>query len=196
LPVYLASCSRPATIPGCRLSKIVELNDDALVARARNGDRKAFSELVRRHQAAVYRVCYRVLGDREDARDAAQEAFVRCFTKLGSFEGRSSFRTWMLRLAINVSLNERKARSRPVPPELREPREDPSGPEQDLMRKEAAERVHRALRLLQPNHRAAVVLRDLEGLSHAEVAEALGVPEATARSWAYRGRQRLKDLMT
>ncbi|BBL79190.1 sigma-24 (FecI-like protein) [Rubrobacter xylanophilus] len=166
------------------------------MARSRRGDRAAFSELVRRHQAAVYRVCYRVLGDPEDARDAAQEAFVRCFTKLGSFEGRSSFKTWMLRLAINVSLNERKSRGRPLPPELREAPADPSGPEDDLVRKEAAERVHRALRLLQPNHRAAVVLRDLEGMSHAEVAETLGVPEATARSWAYRGRLRLKELLT
>jgi RNA polymerase sigma-70 factor (ECF subfamily) len=88
-------------------SNIKELDDDVLVERTRDGDRRAFSELVRRHQAVVYRSCYRILGNREDAKDASQEAFVRAYRKLDTFRGRSAFRTWIVRVAMNVSLNER-----------------------------------------------------------------------------------------
>jgi RNA polymerase sigma-70 factor (ECF subfamily) len=177
------------------LSNRVEPGDSALVARARAGDRRAFSELVRRHQHTVYRVCYRVLGDREDARDAAQEAFIRAYGKIDTFEGRSAFRTWMLRLAVNVSLNERRRRDRPLPPELLETGSGES-PEEEALRAEDVARLHAALQHLRPNHRAAVVLRDLEGLSYGVVAEALEIPEGTAKGWAHRGRQRLKELLT
>src|SRR5918998_5458404 len=98
---------RVATNLGLRLSNFRELDDSVLVERTRNGDRRAFSELVRRHQSVVYRSCYRILGDREDARDASQEAFTRAYRKLDTFQGRSAFKTWMLRLAMNVSLNQR-----------------------------------------------------------------------------------------
>ena len=87
-----------------KLSNIKELDDGVLVERTRDGDRRAFSELVRRHQAVVFRACYRILGDREDAKDASQEAFVRAYGKLDTFGGRSAFRTWILRVAMNVSL--------------------------------------------------------------------------------------------
>lgn len=96
-----------------RLSNLRELDDFELVKRAQDDDRKAFSELVRRYQLVVYRSCYRILGDREDAKDASQEAFVRAYRELDTFRGRSTFKTWMLRLAINVSLNERGRRELP-----------------------------------------------------------------------------------
>nr|WP_279387434.1 sigma-70 family RNA polymerase sigma factor [Rubrobacter taiwanensis] len=149
--------------------------------------------MVRRHQTAVYRVCYRVLGDREDARDAAQEAFIRAYGKIDTFQGRSAFRTWMLRLAVNVSLNER-SRRRPLPPELLEA-DSGSGPEEAAVAADEVARLHRALRSLKPNHRAAVVLRDLEGLTYEEVAEALEVPPGTAKGWVSRGRRRLRELL-
>lgn len=164
------------------------------MTRAKTGDRRAFSELVRRHQSPVFRVCYRVLGNREDAKDAAQEAFVRAYRKLDGFEGRSSFKTWMLRLTMNVSLNERGRRKETLPLEDWAPERTP-GPEAEAMKADAVARLHKALQVVQPNHRAAVVLHDLEGLSFQEVGEALDVAEATAKSWAYRGRQRLKDLL-
>lgn len=184
-----------ATGQGDSLSRVAELSDEALVARAQTGDRRAFSELVRRHQTPVFRVCYRVLGDREDAKDAAQEAFVRAYRKLDSFEGRSSFKTWMLRLTMNVSLNERGRRKENLPLEDWAPERAP-GPETEAMKADAVARLHRALQVVQPNHRAAVVLHDLEGLTYREVGESMEVAEGTAKSWAYRGRQRLKDLLT
>jgi RNA polymerase sigma-70 factor (ECF subfamily) len=171
-----------------------EYDDAALVARAQAGERGAFSMLVRRHQAAVYRVCYRVLGEPEDAADATQEAFIRAYRKLDTFAGRSAFRTWLLRLAINVSLNERGRRKHEVV--LEEAYAAPlPGPEEEVLRLEAVAHVHQALQALTPQHRAAVVLRDLEGLSYGEAALVLGVPEGTVKGWAYRGRERLKDLL-
>ena len=181
------------------------MDDAALVARARAGDRQAFAALVQRHQAAVYRVCYRVLGNREDAEDAAQEAFLRAYRKLASFRGESAFGTWLLRLAINVALNERGRRrvflrrgGPDAPPEATGQASvgAASGPEAGLLRAEAAAQLQRALRSLRPDHRAAVVLRDLEGLPYAEVAAVLAVPEGTAKGWVHRGRARLKELLT
>lgn len=174
----------------------MRLDDEALAARVGSGDREAFAELVRRHQSGVYRVCYRVLGDREDARDAAQEAFIRAYRKIHSFEGRSAFRTWLMRLAVNVSLNDRKRRRESLSLEMIPDVDGSSGPQERLLEDERSELLHRALGKLKTEHRAAVVLHDLEGMSWEEAAEILEVPQATARSWAHRGRVRLKELLT
>jgi RNA polymerase sigma-70 factor (ECF subfamily) len=182
---------------GLKLSNIRELTDSVLVERTQNdGDRRAFSELVRRHQDVVYRSCYRVLGNREDAKDATQEAFIRGYRKLDTFRGDSAFKTWLLRLAINVSLNERGPRKLlRADAALAESVPASETPEAELMKSEAAARIHEALRLVQSNHRAAVVLRDLEGLTYQETAESLGIAEGTAKSWVHRGRKRLKELL-
>ena len=179
-----------------KLSNIKEVDDSLLVEQARDGDRNAFSELVRRHQAVVYRSCYRILGDREDAKDASQEAFIRAYRRLDTFRGHSAFRTWMLRIAMNVSLNERSRREFPrTDIASAESISDSEAPEAELLKSEVAAQIHKALQLVQPNHRAAVVLRDLEGLTYQETAESLGIPEGTAKSWVHRGRERLKELL-
>ncbi len=180
-----------------RLSNLRELDDSVLVERTQNGDRRAFSELVRRHQSVVYRSCYRILGDREDARDASQEAFIRAYRKLDTFRGHSAFRTWILRVAMNVSLNELDRRKLPrTDIALAEDLPGSEAPETELMKSEAAAQLHKALQLVQHNHRAAIVLRDLEGLTYRETAESLGIAEGTAKSWVHRGRERLKELLT
>lgn len=173
---------------------MIELEDAALVARAKVGDRKAFSRLVARHEDVVFRVCFRVLGSREDAEDAAQESFVRAYRKLDGFEGRSSFKTWMVRLSVNVSLNERSKRKEPLN-EAPMPAPAPD-PEAELLSSEASARVHGALQKIRPNYRAAIILRDLEGLSFKEVGESLDIAEGTARVWAHRGRTRLKEVLS
>lgn len=174
---------------------MTNVDDATLIVRARAGDRQAFSALVCRHQATVYRVCYRILGDREDAADAAQEAFLRAYRKLDLFQGQSAFKTWLLRLTVNVSLNERERRKSAAV--LEGERADPGpGPEAQALRAETAAYLHRTLQRLPANHRAAVILRDLEGLSYPEVATALAVPEGTAKGWAHRGRTQLKELLT
>ena len=170
-------------------------SDAALVARAQRGDRAAFAELLRHHQAVAFRVCYRILGDREDAADATQEAFLRAYRRLDTFLGQSSFKTWFMRLTVNVALNERERRKTHIPldeaPPLVSIAHDAA-----LSRIEATAHLYQALQALPPNHRAAVVLRDLEEFTYAETATALGVPEGTAKGWAHRGRERLKDLLT
>ncbi|MBV9452910.1 MAG: RNA polymerase sigma factor, partial [Rubrobacter sp.] len=154
-------------------------------------------ELVRRHQAIVYRSCYRILGDREDAKDASQEVFIRAYRKLDTFRGRSAFKTWMLRIAMNVSLNERSLRNFPHADIISaESIPGTDAPEAELLKSDATAQIHKALQLVQPNHRAAVVLHDLEGLTYKEIGESLAIPEGTAKSWVHRGRGRLKELLT
>ncbi len=151
-----------------------------------------------RHQGVVFRVCYRVLGNRQDAEDAAQESFVRAYERLDGFEGRSSFKTWLTKLAVNTSLNElakRKRALREIPPEAITANAG-DDPEERLVSSEAVGRVREALLEVKENHRAAVVLKDLEGYSFAEVGEMLEVSEATARVWAHRGRKKLKETLT
>jgi RNA polymerase sigma-70 factor (ECF subfamily) len=182
------------------LSNMETAPDATLVERARAGDRAAFSALVLRHQTVVYRVCYRILGNPDDAADATQEAFLRAYRRLDSFRGQSAFKTWLMRLTVNVSLNERDRRKPTVPLDGASHDEQPDlaipDPATVLVRAEAARQLHQALQHLPSNHRAAVVLRDLEGFSYAETATALGVPEGTAKGWSHRGRARLKDLLT
>jgi RNA polymerase sigma-70 factor (ECF subfamily) len=151
--------------------------------------------LVRRHQAAIYRVCFRILFDAEDAADATQEAFIRAYDKLSTFHNRSAFKTWMTRVAVNVSLNARSQQRDGIPLDDLE-LVSPASTESIVMRAEAVAQLHHALQALPANHRVAVVLRDLEGYSYAEVASALDVPEGTAKGWAHRGRERLKELLT
>ena len=182
------------------LSKATKLNDTTtLVKQTQNGDRRAFSELVRRYQKTVYRSCYRILGDKEDAKDASQETFLRAYNKLDTFRGRSAFRTWRLRVAMNVSLNERSSRRRKVPHDniglAQQFVASTEGPDAELMRAEAATQMHNALQLVRPDHRAAIVLRELEGLTYQESAESLGIPEGTAKSWVRRGREQLKRIL-
>ncbi len=181
------------------LSNAPKLDDTILVKQTRNGDRRAFSELVRRYQTTVYRSCYRILGEKEDARDASQETFLRAYDKLDTFRGRSTFKTWLLRVAMNVSLNERSSRGRKVPHNniglVQQFVASTEAPEAELMRAEAATQIHNALQLVQPDHRAAIVLRELEGLTYQETAESLGIPEGTAKSWVHRGREQLKRIL-
>ncbi len=130
--------------------------DAALVARAQGGDRAAVAALVDRHQAVAFRVCYRVLGEREDAADAAQEAFLRAYRRLDSFRGQSTFKTWFMRLTVNVALNERARQEDHLPLDsetLLTRRDADDSHDTGLVRAEAAAQIHQALQLLPPNHR-------------------------------------------
>ncbi len=174
--------------------------DAALVAAAQVGDRGALERLLRIHHDRLHAVCRRVIGDDADAADATQEAMIAIVRGLARFDGRSSFSTWSHRVAVNASLDElRRRRRRPSPtldgsadePErhLHTPSDDPAA--------SAARRldVEGALAGLPDDYRVAVVLRDLSGLSYAEIAEVLGVPIGTVRSRIARGRGMLAGLL-
>lgn len=169
-----------------------------LLRRARAGDRDAFARLVHRHREAVYRAAYWILSDREDALDATQEAFLRAYRYLGSFDGRSSFATWLRRIATNAALDRRERRRRERESTQGLPEEDllgdgrGEGAEERVEREERRRLVREAIEALPPAQRAAVLLRDVEGRSYAEISAALGIPRGTVMSRLYYGRQNLR----
>jgi RNA polymerase sigma-70 factor (ECF subfamily) len=176
-----------------------DFDSNRLARRAAEGDAGAFARLVHEHSGLVYRVALRVLGENE-AQDASQEAWVRVWRNLPSFRGESAFTTWLYRITVNTCLNERrKIGSRAdreyagdgAFPFLPAPMSHDSDPEAATLGSELRSDLVRALQDVRPEHRAALVLRHMEGLSYAEVAEVLGVPEGTAKGWVNRGRAAL-----
>ncbi len=174
-------------------------DEDALLARARTGDREAFSALVAAHREAVYRAAWWILKDQDDALDATQEALLRAFRFLPRFDGRASFRTWARRIATNVALDRQARRKRDradaLPEEdlVGDPRDEAVGA--DLEREERRRLVREAIETLPPAQKAAVVLRDVEGLSYEEIAGALGIPRGTVMSRLFYGRATLKKRL-
>ena len=169
--------------------------DRRLVARASRGDVEAFTKLVQVHSPLVHRVALRVLGG-ENSQDASQEVWIRVWRNIQSFRGDSSFSTWVHRIAVNTCLSARQKESRRQEreysgeemPYLPEPAGGEADPESAALSAERREEIEAALSHVRAEHRAALVLRHLEGLSYAEIAEVLQVPDGTAKGWVSRGR--------
>jgi RNA polymerase sigma-70 factor (ECF subfamily) len=171
-----------------------------LVASCRTGDPEAFARLVRLHEGMVVNLAARLLGEVEEARDVAQEVFLQVYRMLGAFEGRSSLRTWIYRIAVNQCHNRRRfwrrrGRDRETPledgilaPAIAGERR-PATPYDETLRLERARQVQAALLELRFEHRSVLVLREVEGLTCEEVAAALGVPEGTVKSRLSRARE-------
>ncbi|MBK8639957.1 MAG: RNA polymerase sigma factor RpoE [Chromatiaceae bacterium] len=187
------------------------LGDQELVVRAQAGDRRAFDLLVLKYQQKVAGLIGRYLRDPNEVQDVAQEAFIKAYRALAGFRGESAFYTWLYRIAINAAKNHLASRGR------RPPRDDmemevaeqlESGgrlremgtPENHLLSEEIAQTVQRALDDLPEELRTAIVLRELEGLSYEEIAEAMDCPIGTVRSRIFRARdaidKRLSPLLT
>jgi RNA polymerase sigma-70 factor (ECF subfamily) len=175
----------------------------ALVASCRTGDPVAFARLVELHEGMVFNLAARLLGDPEEARDAAQEVFLQVYRMLGRFEGRSSLKTWIYRIAVNQCHNRRRFwhrrhrdREQAFDEGLsaRDAVSAASGPSpyEEALRRERARRVQQALLQLSFEHRSVLVLRDVEGLTCEEVAGALGVPEGTVKSRLSRARDAMR----
>lgn len=159
------------------------------------GDRAAFTRLVEQHQTMVYSIAYNLLGNRQDAEDAAQEAFLRCFTKLGQFRGESSFATWLFRVSVTAAADLRRRRPRGEV-ELSDAALDVhafvvADPADALV----AGELLAALAKLPAAQRLPVVLRDVYGMSYAEVAAMLHRPQGTVRVMVYRGRVALRKAL-
>jgi RNA polymerase sigma-70 factor, ECF subfamily len=167
-----------------------EEDDRELVERAIAGDLDAFAALVRAYERRVASVLYRLLDDRRDVEEATQDVFVQAWRNLRGFRGHAQLFTWLYRIAVNEALMRRR-RKRHDEQELDE-RLAPASfdPEPGL-----SDVLVRALAALPFEHRAAVVLRDVEGLSNAEVAEALGISVAAAKSRIHRGRMQIRDAL-
>ena len=162
------------------------VDDRILLEAARDGDLDAFGAIVRRHGAAVYRVALRMLGSDADAQDAAQETFVRAWRGLGGFRGESAVSTWLYRIVTRRCL-DMLARRRPTAelgPELAAP-EDPAERTEQRARLQA---LLRAIARLPGDQRAALVLREFEGLAYEEVADALSISVAAVKGRLHRAR--------
>ena len=165
--------------------------------------------MVGRYEGKVYRLSMRMLRNQEDAEDALQETFLQVYRGLNSFEGRSTFSTWLFRLATNVCLM--KIRHRETEPTKMLPLEDylpqheegehpqiqewPERPEEELLNKESREKMLEALEKLPADHRAVFILRDIERLSSVEAGEALGISVAATKSRLHRARIALRGML-
>lgn len=173
---------------------------DRFVAAARDGDRSAFDELVRRTYVDTYTLALRLTANEEDARDVVQEAYLRAWSALPRFRGDAQFSTWMYRITANAAYSATK-RSRRQRTESLDTIPDPTELRIDARPEEAAEsaallaRLEGALDELPPKLRVLVVLKDVYGLSHEEIAEELGISVAAAKVRLHRGRKKLRDLL-
>jgi RNA polymerase sigma-70 factor (ECF subfamily) len=165
-----------------------------LVERAKSGDRLAFEELVRRHAGRLYAVVVRFLADPADAEEVTQETFLRAWRSIDRFQGRSQFFTWLYRIGLNEA--KRLATRRPPTATVRSLEDEPipeapdwsEAPEVRLGRGEVGQVLEQAIRALPIEYRAPIILRDIEGLSTREAAEAMGLGEAAFKSRLHRAR--------
>ena len=170
-------------------------NDEQLVARVLAGDRNAFRVLAERHYVGVYRLCRSILKSSEDSEDATQEIFVRAFQALAQYAGRGSFGGWLRRMTVNHCLNRiqsSSARHSAGSISIDVMAETLPASEERLLRSEAQSRIRVELNCLPAAQRSALGLRLLEGLSYEEIADIMGVPVNSVRSWLHRGRARLR----
>ena len=172
-------------------------SDEELLAAHLEGDRTAFGVLMTRHERRIYGLCFRILGNREDAEDATQEAFIGALRRLGAFRGEAAFSTWLYRIAVNAATDQarRRGRARMMPLETEETGQtaaavgDPSGAVATALT------VQTALRAVPEDFRIALILCDLYGFGHAQAAEILGIPIGTVKSRVFRGRLALGEQL-
>jgi len=170
--------------------------DLPLVERFRAGERRAFDELVRRHQRSIWRIARRYLRNDADASDVAQQTFVRAYRALDGFRGAASVRSWLYRIAINLALNHLRDNKREIPDEIGEDRlsRGATGPQQIIADEEAA-RLRAAIAELPPKQRMVLELRVFEDLSFREVAEMADCTENAAKVNFHYAVKRLKEIL-
>lgn len=175
-------------------------DDRELVRRYLAGDASAFATLVERHQARVYAVCVRVLGNADDAADASQDAFVSALRKLGQYRGDAAFTTWLHRVAVNACYDVLRKRARQPMLHLATdddgPAREPGPPAPDHADEVVSTRdAAAALALVPEEFRVALVLADVQDLPYERIAEILDVPVGTVKSRVFRGRIALARAM-
>lgn len=166
------------------------LNDLQLVERCLEGDREAFGVIVERYQTPVYNAAMRILQNANDAEDIAQVVFLKAFERLDSFDSRYRVFSWIYRIAINESLNARNQRRQ------HEEIADLSTDEPPGKALDERDAVDRALSMLQPEERAIVILKHMDGFSYRDIGFIMDWSEGTVKSRLYEARQRLKEILT
>ncbi|MBR4459618.1 MAG: RNA polymerase sigma factor [Clostridia bacterium] len=183
-------------------NEVIPMTDELLLRRAKSGDTAAFEQLAAPCEAMIWRVCVRILRHEEDARDAVQDAMLAAWQKLSTFDGQSSFSTWVCAIAVHRCqdlLRRQKVRQAESLENMREggyePADTDPGPSERLEAKERRERVRRALLQLPEDQRVPLILFCMEGKRYEEIAEITGVPIGTVKSRVSRARDRLRELV-
>lgn len=180
--------------------------DEELVARVQRGDKSAYDILVLRYQHRIVQLVNRYVKDHSEAQDVAQEAFIKAYRALGSFRGESAFYTWLYRIAINTAKNYLVSRSRrntdyQIDVQDAEAIENApqlqglDTPERFLLGEEIVETIQAAIENLPEEMRVAITLRELEGMSYEEIAEAMDCPVGTVRSRIFRAREAIDNKL-
>ncbi len=175
-----------------------ESPDDALVARAQQGDAGAFEELVRRHADRLHAVVRRLVNDDPEAQEITQETFLRAWRGVSGFKGDAQFFTWLYRIGVNEANRRLKrtanaASQRSLEGLTQEPRDPAAGPEGRSEQRDLQTALEAAVRALHPDYRTALVLRDIEGLSTDEAAAIMGLKPAAFKSRLHRARMSVRD---
>ena len=173
------------------------VSETELVASAQHGDRSAFSELVRIHTRGVFNVVYRMCGDALIAEDAAQETFIRAWQNLSSYHPQTSLRNWLYRIAFNAAMDMLRKEKRIIPTDIDDlPLTDERpGPESQVSQHERTAMVQKAVMSLPDASRAVLVLKEYEGMSYHEIADALDIPMGTVMSRLNYARKLLKEKL-
>lgn len=204
--------TRVSDASNAKQARIREAEEDrGLIARAQQGDTAAFRQLVERHQRRAFAIALSLVRDENDARELVQDAFLRVYKGLNSFQGGSSFFTWLYRIITNLSIDLIRKPGRQLADidesrfESDESQEaefpllsrvDGSDPVDVVRRREIAGRLQAALDALPPYHRGVIVMREIEGLSYEEMAQAMGVSKGTIMSRLFHARQKLQKALS
>jgi RNA polymerase sigma-70 factor, ECF subfamily len=190
------------------VSSLAGIDETPLVAQAKEGDTRAFSELVRRYEGKIFRLAQHVTGNREDAEDVLQETFLKAYEHLDQFQGNSKFYTWIVRIAVNQALMKlrRRKTDRSVSLDetidtgedtvVREIAAWDENPEARYTREELGGILDAAVKSLEPAYRSVFVLRDVDELSTEETADALGLSVPAVKSRLLRARLQLREKLT
>jgi RNA polymerase sigma-70 factor (ECF subfamily) len=198
--------ARPTSIPE---EAGVRLDDETLISKCRAGDQDAFRELVERYQRKVYGIAFGMLHNADDAMDITQEVFIRVHGCLGHFKGSSSFYTWLYRVGVNLCIDHlRKQAKNPtvdyddaLDHDYGEGAEDllpatwAMNPGKAMDRKELSQMIQSALETLSPNHRAVLLMREVDGLSYSDMAEVMQCNKGTIMSRLFHARRRMQDAL-
>ena len=179
--------------------------DEELVFKSQQGDMHAFDELVERYHGKIYGLTYNMTSNREDAEDLTQEVFVKAFEALPRFRGKSSFYTWLYRIAVNKTINYRKKRNRKRALSLDQFDQDiktddvyhdltaKGSPLRSISLSELQEKLNEALQHLSEKHRTVVVMHDMQGIPHEEIAKVVGSSVGTVRSRLFYARRQMQS---